>query len=301
MAFTIDGDLLGARALAATDLSEHGDEALRQAHRWAQRAHAGLDACAVVPAPARGDTSADRWRALDEEVRRVRSALQARLAALTGRGEGEARVWVEAGDPATAIVSRAAFSGCARVAVGSRGLRGLDRLLLGSVAEQVVRFAPCPVLVARRDQGLHRILVGTDFSAPSMPAVEAAANEARWFGVPVTLLHCLEPEVAVPPGVDARELASELLQQLAAQQGMLGDVLVREGRADAEIVRVAGEIGAELIVVATAGRTGLRRFVLGSVAETVVHSARCSVLVVRKPDDFTADWSDHRAAPAPIA
>ena len=282
----LEGEPLGARVLAASDLSEHGAEAIRQADRWASVAHAELDVCSVVPAPSlpregEAPPPPEVWRKLEAEVDRVREALREQVARLTGRGPGEVRLFVEAGEPYAAIVTRATFTGCARVVVGSRNRRGLERLLLGSVAERVVRQAPCPVLVARPDSGVHRILVGTDFSEPAMPAVEAAADEGRWYGAPVTVLHCLEEPGKAAPARDRAKLARILLEDMARQLGIVGDVQVRKGSPAEQIVRAAEETGAELVVVATSGKTGLARHLLGSVAEAVVRSASCSVLVVR--------------------
>ena len=146
---------------------------------------------------------------------------------------------------------------------------------------------------------MRRILCATDFSAPSARAFEHALVLASWYEAPLTVLHvAAEPMVASPlvsaaalpypggpltlggswrEGVEA-ELAS--LLGPANRAGLRATGEVREGHPATETVRVAQEIGADLIVMGTHGRTGFQRFMLGSVAETVLRRASCPVLTV---------------------
>jgi nucleotide-binding universal stress UspA family protein len=165
----------------------------------------------------------------------------------------------------------------------------------GAVAERVVRHAPCPVLVARPSPR-GKVLGATDFSDPSLPAVEAAVSEAKRRGVTPCLIHSLDwiptevaalpmgmPMPAVPLDLfeDLRATTRKRLQDTLRSFGAEGECFVGDGRAAAAIVRLAQELPAELLVVGTRGRTGLARVALGSVAEAVLSMAPCSVLVVR--------------------
>jgi universal stress protein A len=144
------------------------------------------------------------------------------------------------------------------------------------------------------------IIVPTDFSDCARHAVAAAASLARLFGASVVCLHVVEP-VAQPVGwtpagepVPPAEL-DEQLEESAARDlpafsqseefaGLeVEDVIVR-GDPSAEIVRVAEERGAGLIVISSRGRSGLGRILFGSTAESVVRHARCPVLVVKPVD-----------------
>ncbi len=138
------------------------------------------------------------------------------------------------------------------------------------------------------------ICCAVDFSEPSRYAMEQAAELARRFGSELTLVHVHEPPRAAatdlltaPVGM-ADEAGAEIER---AMEGWRGDAERLAGRAvrssilvgppAAEIARFARERGCDLVVLATHGRTGLKRLVLGSVAEQVVRLAPCPVLVAR--------------------
>ena len=140
-----------------------------------------------------------------------------------------------------------------------------------------------------------KILVPVDFSEHSRKAVKVAAELARSFGTPITLMHAyVIPSYPLPEGVvfAGAEAVAELLGKsqdalnaLKSAALDLGaphvDILMTEGGAFAEIIRVAREKGHDLIVMGTHGRTGIRHALLGSVAEKVVRKASCAVLTVR--------------------
>jgi nucleotide-binding universal stress UspA family protein len=140
------------------------------------------------------------------------------------------------------------------------------------------------------------ILVPTDFSAGAALAVELARDLGRRFGASVTLLHVLEPPAyPVPPGglvyptpdvsedlrSEAEARLAQLRQQVESDGGPPTSTTVREGLPQSEIVDTAARGGFDLIVMGTEGRTGLRRALIGSVAERVVRRAPCPVLTVR--------------------
>jgi nucleotide-binding universal stress UspA family protein len=210
----------------------------------------------------------------------------------------ETDVEVDFGVPDTVIVRKAEELQAQLLVVASRGTTGLARLLLGSVAERVVRHAHCPVLVARPATGSGRILAATDLSDPSLPAVKQAAAEARAHQLRLSLLHVialpwqmlsglspLGPVPAVPDDETlegVRVAALSTLRELLVRFEVEGEVKAVVGhQAAAAILTEAEALNAELIVVGTRGQTALSRMTLGSVAERVVSHAHCSVLVVR--------------------
>jgi nucleotide-binding universal stress UspA family protein len=290
------------KILVATDLSEPADEAVRQAHQRAERAGAELAVCHVVRDELRANplfpqlNQLGAMRApLDRE--RQLGAVVERVSMLTARSPEGFAVFVEEGIPHAAIVARAEAWGADLVVVGSYGSTGLARVLLGSVAQKVARHAHGAVLVARPHERTAEIVVGTDFSDPALPAVHAAADEARRTGARVTMVHAIEPIAMLPGPMDAgaaapmgalasglKELEDLSRNRLAAaleECRIPGEAVLTYGSAAATLVRIAEERRADLMVVGTKGRTGLRRALLGSVAETVLGAAPCSVLVVR--------------------
>jgi nucleotide-binding universal stress UspA family protein len=181
--------------------------------------------------------------------------------------------------------------------LGARGATGLKRLLLGSTAEEVVRHAHCPVLVTRWPASSGPVVAAADFSDPALPAITAAAAAANRMGAPLAFVHSIETlsRLAMPPHLPseaafhtpemfiegARQTAAADLDRALDSAGVDGEKVVLEGPPATAIVRFLEERNARLIVVGTTGKTGLRRMLLGSVAEAVVRTAPCSVLVVR--------------------
>lgn len=139
---------------------------------------------------------------------------------------------------------------------------------------------------------INRILVPTDFSDHARAALTYALELAEAFNARVDVLHVIEEATlahvygieAVSPGVNdlkARTRAA-LQDMLDAEAGEhAGGVHVEVGHPAATIVRCADEIGTDLVVISSHGRTGFRRFVMGSVAESVVRTASCPVITVK--------------------
>ena len=183
------------------------------------------------------------------------------------------------------------------IVMGTQGRRGASHLFLGSVAEEVVSHASCPVLTVRGGEtaealgSLDRILVPVDFSEHSRSSLRAAAELARRCGAELQALHVVE-EVIHPSYFDqtidvSRELvlrATAALDELVEE--VVGEVrverrVVRGQRAVPEIVSFAEEKGSDLIVTSTHGLGGLEQFLFGSTAKRVVQLSPVPVLVLK--------------------
>jgi len=139
-----------------------------------------------------------------------------------------------------------------------------------------------------------RILVPLDFSPPSQRALRFAREWATGFGSELILLHVVEPENlagnfrAVPPGTIQRDdlaWAKAGLKELAQKEfptTIPVRTVVRKGLAFDQIASVAHQLRADLIIIATHGRTGLKHVLLGSTAERVARHAQCPVLILRR-------------------
>jgi nucleotide-binding universal stress UspA family protein len=139
-----------------------------------------------------------------------------------------------------------------------------------------------------------RICCPTDFSEASREALREGSQLARRYGAGLTVLHVAEPVHGGPEmafAAAAQQIEEAAASSLSAWKteaermlgGQVGSVLVAGPPAPA-IVRFARDSGTDLIVMASHGRTGIRRLVLGSVAEQVLRSAPCDVLVVRREE-----------------
>jgi nucleotide-binding universal stress UspA family protein len=283
--------------LAAMDLDSGSDELLRQADALAHSYRVKLSVCHVLPEifavrPLFPQLHLDDALKFYDLEAAVRDALMKRIRTVTGREPPQIEIEIEQGTVHAGILRAADNIGAGAVVVGGKAdHRGLH--ILGSAAEHVVRYAHCPVLVARPSPA-GKILAATDFSDPALPAVEAGAAETRRRRGELTIIHAIdllpvlspfyEEFYALPP-IDVRDqmrkLEEKRLDECVHQFKAKGGGLLRDGPAAPAILRAAAELPAQLLVVGTHGRTGLSRIALGSVAEAVVRAAPCSVLTVR--------------------
>ncbi len=210
---------------------------------------------------------------------------------------------VRFGKPFIEIIQVAKEKKVDLLAMGTHGRAGMDRVILGSVAERVVRKAGCPVMVirGRKYVGFKRIIVPIDFSDCSRKALEYAAATARAHKSKLTILHIYE-ESFVEPYVNAansEEEANEIIKEIERVNEIkydeflktvdLGGVeyekLLKKGIPETEIVEIAREQQANLIVMGTHGRSGIRHILIGSTAEEVVRTVHCDIIIV-KPEKF---------------
>lgn len=183
------------------------------------------------------------------------------------------------------------------VVVGTHGRTGLARILLGSVAEKVVRHAPCSVLAVRPDGELRpfrNILCPTDFSESGKHAADLAGMLVESGGKGVTLLHVVDLPVAYSGEPKAenfiRDLdvhASKLLETWAERLRTTTSAPIatrsRIGAPGAQVLAVIeSDPTISLVVMGSRGRTGIARVLLGSVAEKIVRHAPCPVLIARQ-------------------
>lgn len=203
--------------------------------------------------------------------------------------------------PGPAILNYAASADIDLIALGTHGRRGPSRILIGSVAEEVVRRADRPVLTVRGEkddsapstpQKVDRILVPVDFSDHSAKALRTARAWATLYDASLDVLHVV-PETLHPTfyvgGVESiydmePDIESKVQDRLDAFIADTGDAdvefrsHVRVGNASSDIVEFSDEQEIDLVTMSTHGRTGLDRFLLGSVAEKIVRHAQCPVI-----------------------
>jgi nucleotide-binding universal stress UspA family protein len=195
------------------------------------------------------------------------------------------------GVPHEEIVRCAREQAADLIVMGTHGRRGVAHLLLGSVAEKVVRTAPCPVLTIRqrRPDRTANVLVATDFGVAAQVALDYGRTLAHLFGARLHLLHVVENNFLRPIASDTHALMTSAREQLAAQLTAddrsalqaIESIETSDHPADA-IVDYARNADIDLIVMGTHGRHAFDRLLLGSVAEQVVRTAPCEVLTVRR-------------------
>ncbi len=291
------------RVLVATDLSLGSDAAVRRAAAIGRERGAELAVCHVVPNALRASVLFPQLNlpeptSAEALTSPAAAAVAEQVSRVTGLEPSSYEILVAEGPPDARVVAAAEDWGADLVVVGASGRSAPERLLLGSVAERVVRHASVPVLVVRPGGG-RGVLAATDLSDPSLPALSAGAAEAGEAGGRLLALHALElsPGLFVettaafgggplpPPTELVERMRALALDSLASAVGLAGapdaEVVVVDGPAAAAVLAMATARDVDLVVIGTTGKTGLARLLLGSVAEAVVRSAPCSVLVVR--------------------
>lgn len=197
------------------------------------------------------------------------------------------------------IVSQAKVLDADLIAIGTHGRSGLDRALIGSVAEKVLRKAPCPVLTVPPSPheavpaALERIVCAVDFSKRSATELEYAVSMAERADARLTVLHVIDlpPEVPqlrlgglaeyrVARFEQAREWMAALVTPALHARCPIDELLL-VGTPSREIVRTAGEQHADLVIMGVQGRAALDVMFFGSTTNHVVQRAACPVLTVR--------------------
>jgi nucleotide-binding universal stress UspA family protein len=204
---------------------------------------------------------------------------------------------------ANVILDLAEVQGVSLIVMGTHGLRGIDRVLLGSVTDKVLRKAHCPVLAVRKPahdlvtqtgvpdvMPLQRILCCTDFSDQSEQALEYAVSLATEYGGELTLLHVLEgvaESADIEDEIGKAKASLEKSLSLETDKNCKTKTLVRIGSPYQQILELALESQPDLIVMGVRGRNALDVAVFGSTTYRVVQLGPCPVLVVhtreRKP------------------
>ena len=223
---------------------------------------------------------------------------------------------------AQAIAFDAEGSGCDLIVMGTHGREGLERLLLGSIAERVTRVAHIPVMLVRPIQHadryapqITRILVAVDGSDLSNLALHTANDLAHSLSASLEVISIV-PDVSIStgygfaggdylPAIDVDRYASDLA---ANSQAVISSALKQLGRAALKPVQVntssvpahgqriaeaillsAANLHADLLVIGTHGRGGIEELLLGSVAQGVAHHANIPVLLIRPNKQLTAN------------
>lgn len=304
--------------LCPVDHSDHARQALVWASGIAQHGGAELTVLSVVE-PLLAQAAGIRL-GVDLTRTEAEPALREFVEATLPEGVRQAvhvRFEVTVGNASEAILQAARRLSAGLIVMGTHGLGGFRKLLLGSTTERVLRETESPVLVVpagavsapdveRPGLQIGRVLVATDFRESAMAAMQWADDLAADLGVPLVLAHVVEP-VAVPTPwqafaadfeSDRVASAQRMLKQLSgAFRNTRTECVASVGRTAETIASLAAERGAGLVVMGLAnpGDSGPRT--PGSIAYRVVRLARVAVVVVPAPAQ--AGPGDTKPAGAP--
>lgn len=311
------------RILLARDFSPVSNQALRYAVDLAQRTGSELHVLYAQVLYEDPFGSNDETPIPGADVEAIRDKLAA-----TDKGaplnEGETFNVVNAVErdvaAGPAILRYAKANDIDLITMGTHGRRGMRRMLMGSVAEEVVRHADRPVVTVRgaKDEAtdvppsIDQILVPIDFSEHSREALRTARGMADLYDARLDVLHVIEERLHPAFYVGGVQSIDELDPELDTKGKQALETFVDEtpgpdvevvlhvvrGRAARRIPTFVQAHGIDLLALSTHGQTGLERFLLGSVAEKVIRHVECPVLTVKAFGRSLVDAADTTDADA---
>jgi nucleotide-binding universal stress UspA family protein len=295
-----------SRVLCPIDFSEPSQHALEHAEAVAQWYRAPITVLHLLTpmpevAPALELATVGAAEYDEPQVDALRAAARDFVAGV-GQPACGFEVTVQVGWPAAAIVTEAARVAGTLIVMGTHGASGLERLVLGSVTEKVLRTASAPVMTvpprvhATSRLPFKRILCAVDFSPASVRGVTLATSLAREGDAALTLFHVVQglsyeeaaphsrafhsPEFAGFRDRDAVDRLRGLLPP-GADDWCSPHLHTAHGKPAAEILKYAADQRADLIVMGVNGRSAVDRFVFGSTANQIVREATCPVITER--------------------
>ena len=287
------------RILVPVDSSECGHDAARYGFAFAAATGATVDIVHVV------DTTLPTIGAqMSESERREHGKSIVESAAERSQAfDCTVETHLREGDPESEIVASAEDLGADLIVMGRQGTHNLRERLLGGVTEYVVRHADQPVLVVPLGTdvtaaSISNVLVPTDGSDAATAAMGPATELASTFDAELSVFTAVDVQAA-GGSFNAGGVSEEFIERLKSEggetakafaesiqdtrPGLSVKTIVRRGSAHEEIASCATETGADLIVMASHGRTGLKRHLIGSVADRVLRVAETPVLVATRP------------------
>jgi len=190
------------------------------------------------------------------------------------------------------------------VVMGSHGRRGMDNILLGSVAERILRVSPVSVLVVRppKNPDIYTLLCAVDLSDCSRTALERAIELAKQdkvaslkvlhvFEVPIGYLEAgMSYETALIKTRDIHQREFDAFLEQYKTCGVKLEPVLEEGAPASLVVKYAENIKADLLVIGAHGKSRLTAMLIGGISTKIVHRSTVPVLAVKAPEHFESLW-----------
>lgn len=276
--------------LWSTDFSAESLTALNYANYLAEHFKASIKAVHVVPdfAPALYETRAMMVADLVKRQEDLIVKARKRLEKISVKNPIKfSKILIETGSAGKKVPEIAEKEHCQLIAVGRKGMSALEKIVLGSVANQILRRSKVPVLIAPKKRGqaqIKKILVPTDFSAGEERERDYAWTLASKLQADLTLIYVLELYDFKFSPEEVKALMDEALTRLQNRKKRRGDikvdeVVIRDLNAPAGIVTYANRHKFDLILMSTCV-SPVERFFLGSTTEKVISYATMPVLAL---------------------
>lgn len=188
----------------------------------------------------------------------------------------------EFADPAETIVQVAKEKKIDAVILGNRGTSEVREFALGGVAEKVVRYADCPVLIVKKKTSFSKILVAVDGSKLAQKALRYGAELVQKYSGQLTLINVAQTMLPQVRAETVKGIAERIVSEAESQaKGVKVDKRVELGHPAKTILDVAKKGNYDLIALGSRGLNPVSRFFLGSVSDHVARQSECTVLIVR--------------------
>jgi nucleotide-binding universal stress UspA family protein len=279
------------KILWSTDFSDEGQEALLYADAFAKTYDAKIIALHVVPdiSPALYDAALVVKGELAKRVAYVKEEAQKKFDSLKKVKDLEFKALIKEGNAAKKIIETAEEENVDLIVLGRRGLSAIEKLFIGSVANQVLRNSPVPLLLTKKKTGKPRfkkILVPTDFSEQEEIERDFAWKLAKGFDSSLTLLHVLElhdyefTPRALDEMFDAVEKRFKQREKKEKEDIPVTEDVYRAINAAVGIVDYADTHKFDMIVISTCVQSKIERFFLGSTTEKVISYTHVPVFAI---------------------
>lgn len=273
--------------LFITDLSARCDRAMDRAAQLAKSLNTKLIALHVTQTSLLEKIATPAWRKHADDHR---SAAEHQLKSDLAHVDVPMEIVIEHGDPIERILSTAKHHHCSIIVSGTASDETLGRVVFGTTIEKLARQCELPLLIVRKRvfQPYKHAVVATDFSPGSRHALEAAVQLFPQAGL--TLFHAFESEAAGKWQQNTADIqhadetrATQFMQETAALKGRpQPKIMTVEGEPHIELGKYVDEHHIEVAVLGTHGLTGILRTAIGSVAEKLLATLPCDVMVVRQ-------------------
>ena len=278
------------KLLVAIDGSGPSLHALNESFRFAAHEKCWITVSSVVPAY-EGDLELISITDIRSVMRQPCEKALAEATEMAKKSGALIKTVCEEGEVYERILDLAEAENCTLIIMGRTGQHSLEHRLIGNVTARVIGYSGIDVLVVPDGSsiGWDRILIVTDGSSYSHSATMKALDFAQAYGSELSIVSVVD----VPPEFygEAPKVVEDLInnarryveqvRQMAEATGIKANTCVKEGEAYETIVCFALENKIDMMIMGSHGRTGLRRLMMGSVAEKVIGHAHCPVLVAR--------------------
>ena len=279
------------RILCATDLLPKSEAAIERAALLSNQLRADLSLLHVV-------SPGESQQALEETLQSAHARTKSRAEPLLWRANRAANVAVRVGNPARTILETVAQSKARLLVLGPHRVRPLRDALEGTIAEKALAARNCPVLVVRDEvrDPYRRVLLALDLSEASVSAIRAAESLVLTPDADATIVHANKPPYqgmlhyadvgansAARYAYDWKREANNAVQELLRYESAnfaRYDIHIEQRPAAAGILQAIERYSPDLLVIGTHGGGRLRRALVGSIANRVLHETRCDALIV---------------------